>query len=270
MKHGTEWYKRDPAAYLGGVQGLTAKEHAVYAVILDLIYMHGGAVNNDPRWISGWISDMGAASVRGAIESLAQRGKLIVSETEIRQKRAESEVKTRENLRETRQKLGRIGGENSAKSRALAREINDIGEAKASRDVEATRLEKSREERTPLSPSGEMQGNLLPEEPPRPKRKAVFPEGWTPSEKQILAAIEKGMDRARVMKCAVACVDYHRSRGTVFLDHEAAFRTWLRNDLERFGASNSSPRHTPASVEDARFSEDSAFMRRIRNRSAQQ
>lgn len=78
MRHGSDWYKREPAAYLGGVQGLTAKEHAVYAVTLDLIYAHGGAINNDPSWIAGWISDMGSAAVRKALAMLCKRGKLSI------------------------------------------------------------------------------------------------------------------------------------------------------------------------------------------------
>ena len=146
MKHGADWYKRDPAAYLGGVQGLTAREHAVYSVILDLIYAYGGSVNNDPRWIAGWISDMGAAAIRATIQSLAARGKLIVTETEIRQKRAENEVKTRENLRENRQKAGKKGGKNSAKSRAELKENNEIGQANASTFAQPIREEKRREE----------------------------------------------------------------------------------------------------------------------------
>lgn len=78
MRHGSEWYKRDPQAYLGGVQGLSSKEHAVYSVVLDLIYVHGGSVNNDPKWIAGWISDMGSAAVRKAIHSLCERGKISI------------------------------------------------------------------------------------------------------------------------------------------------------------------------------------------------
>lgn len=171
MKHGAEWYKREPLAYLGGVQGMTAKEHAVYAVVLDLIYAHGGAINNDPRWIAGWISDMGPAAIRSTISALAERGKLTVTETEISQKRAVNEVQTRENLRETRQKLGKKGGENSAKSRAEHNENNDIGEAKASTDVEAIREEKRREEKKEEQDACANPANSEPE---------TDPTSWTP------------------------------------------------------------------------------------------
>jgi hypothetical protein len=48
MKSGTDWYAREPIAYLGGVQGMTARQHAVYSVVVDLLYIHGGSINNDP------------------------------------------------------------------------------------------------------------------------------------------------------------------------------------------------------------------------------
>lgn len=79
MRTGAPWYQRRPQAYLGGVQGMPARLHAVYSVVLDLIYLHGGSINNDPRWISGWIGDMGPAAVRRAIDDLSNMGKLIVS-----------------------------------------------------------------------------------------------------------------------------------------------------------------------------------------------
>lgn len=121
MKHGSEWYKRDPQAYLGGVQGLTAKEHAVYSVTLDLIYQHGGSVNNDPKWIAGWISDMGAATVRKAIQSLVEKGKLGVEGDQITQKRAKNQAKTRENLTETAGKNGKKAVKNQRKFGLLAK-----------------------------------------------------------------------------------------------------------------------------------------------------
>ena len=140
---GLDWYKRQPAAYLKDTQGLSTKEHAVYAVVLDLIYSHGGAVNNDPKWISGWFSDMGASAVRGAIASLVDRSILIVDGGFLTQKRAKTEAKTKQNQRETAQKNGRIGGERSAKTRREINENNDLSEAVGSSQTQA---EKRREE----------------------------------------------------------------------------------------------------------------------------
>lgn len=145
MRHGSDWYQRDPQAYLGGVQGMSAKEHAVYSVVLDLIYLHGGSVNNDPRWIAGWIADMGAAAVRKAIQSLEERGKLIIEGDQITQKRAKTQAKTKENLRETARENGKKGGKKSAEIRATSSKNKDLGEATASTKTQA---EKRREEKS--------------------------------------------------------------------------------------------------------------------------
>lgn len=147
MKHGADWYKRVPAAYLGGVQGLTAQEHAVYSVVLDLIYHHGGAVNNDPRWIAGWISDMGPAAVRKTIAQLVSRGKLEINGDEITQRIAKNEAKTKEELSETRAQTGKIGGINSGISRRKPIENNDLHEANEQSKTKQIREDKNREDK---------------------------------------------------------------------------------------------------------------------------
>jgi hypothetical protein len=147
VKHGASWYQREPLAYLGGVQGMPMRLHAVYGVVIDLCYAHGGAINNDPKWISGWFSDMGSAAVRKAIAELIELGKLTVDEDgSLTQKRAKNEAKTREKLRETAVETGRKGGINSGKARAAAREINGIAEGSASSKTKQIRLDKITEE----------------------------------------------------------------------------------------------------------------------------
>lgn len=156
MKHGSDWYKREPAAYLGGVQGMTAREHAVYSVTLDLIYAHGGAVNNDPAWIAGWIKDMGAAAVRTALASLVERKKLIISGSEITEKRAINEAKTKENVSETARENGKKGGKKSAESRAIPKQNNGLGEAVASAEKQAEKIREDKiEDKSSISQEAE-------------------------------------------------------------------------------------------------------------------
>ncbi len=151
MKTGLGWYKRKPTAFLGGVQGLTAPEIAVYAVVIELIYQHGGAIHNDPKWISGWIKDMGSSAARNTISALVARGKLFTTDAgEIHNKPAENELKTTENLSETRAEVGRKGGINSGKSRNESKEINAVAEA--NREADKIREDKRRKEEPPISP----------------------------------------------------------------------------------------------------------------------
>lgn len=150
MKDGARWYPRYPLTFLGGIQGLTAQQIAVYTVALELIYQHGGRINNDPKWLSGWISDMGPASVRKCIAYLAYRGLLTIDKDGITNKIAKIHAKTEEKTRRKREESGRKGGEISGISRSKFKheynEINDIGEASASIKNEAY---KRREETLP-------------------------------------------------------------------------------------------------------------------------
>lgn len=140
MRNGAEWYKREPVAFLGGVQGLTSRQIAVYSIVLDLIYEHGGSINNDPKWIAGWFSDMGSAAVRSTISELVAIGKLEFEGDKLTQRRAKNEAKTRQKLRENREKTGQKGGVSSGFSRSIAKENNTLGEPKVGH------LEKSRVE----------------------------------------------------------------------------------------------------------------------------
>lgn len=240
MKHGTDWYHRYPQAYLGGVQGLTSRQHAVYAVALDLIYVHGGSVNNDPGWIGGWIKDMGPASVRRTIEELVQLGKLDIDGDQLTQKRARNEAKTKEKLAEDRAKAGKKGGEKSAEIRAATKHNSDLDQASAGSKTqpEKRRGDKSREE-SPLTPQGGQPAlDLGGDKPKRPKRTArsMFPEDWRPDPELLCWAEEQGFPEAQALALAQRCVDHHRAKGSTFADHRAAYRTWLNNE-KRFATS---------------------------------
>lgn len=139
---GLEWYKREPNAYLRDVQGLTEREHAVYSVVLDLIYSHGGAINNDPKWISGWFSNIGSAAVRNTIQSLSEKKYLVIDGQNITQKRAKTEAKRKENSGKTEEKRP----EKIPFSGGACNENNGL-----------TPIEKRREDNiSPLTPQGGM------------------------------------------------------------------------------------------------------------------
>jgi uncharacterized protein YdaU (DUF1376 family) len=85
------WYKRDPRAALVGMRGLTLEECGAYNIILDLIYIHDGALEDDPHFISrelrtntrGW---------RRIKARLLDTGKIYIHAGMIRNERADDEV----------------------------------------------------------------------------------------------------------------------------------------------------------------------------------
>jgi uncharacterized protein YdaU (DUF1376 family) len=49
------WYKRDPRAALSGMMELTLEERGAYNTVLDLIYIHDGAIEDNLRLIAAWL-----------------------------------------------------------------------------------------------------------------------------------------------------------------------------------------------------------------------
>lgn len=85
------WYKRDPNAALAGFAVLTLEERGAYETVLDLIYAHDGDLNDDDRFLAGWMR----ADVR-VWKRLRQRlidlGKIYIHAGKIRNERADREI----------------------------------------------------------------------------------------------------------------------------------------------------------------------------------
>lgn len=220
---GLDWYKREPVAYLGDVQGLSAREHAVYAVVIDLLYIHGGTIRNDPKFIAGWIADMGAAAVRTALAGLDANPRitLTVSETEITQKRAKSEVKTKRKQNEKAAESGRIGGERSAELRRQNNENNELTEADATSEIQP---EKRREEKS-----------IKREAKASTKKGTRLSPDWILPIEWGQWAISEGWPEQAVREQADTFKDYWISKtgaGATKLDWLATWRNWMRNSKQ--------------------------------------
>ena len=141
MKTGADWYPRDPQKFLMGCMGLTAKEIAVYQITTDLMYANAGECPNEPKFIAGFIHDMGAAAVRKSLESLMEKGKVYVTENNrLSNETVQKLAKTREETKEKRRISGKKGGKKSSETRAKAKENNGIGEPNASTPVQPDKI----------------------------------------------------------------------------------------------------------------------------------
>ena len=83
---------------------------------------------------------------------------------------------------------------------------------------------------------------LSPESPPaktasRAKIRSSIGESAMPNERNIADAQAKGLDRAAITIQWPKFLDYHRSRGNLMADWDAAWRTWLGN-ISQFQRSN--------------------------------
>lgn len=72
------------------------------------------------------------------------------------------------------------------------------------------------------------------------KRASRFPEGFLLTDDRRAVAIRHGIPVARVDGVYEHFRDHHTAKGTIFVDWDAAWRTWCKNDLKFRGGQNGS------------------------------
>ena len=113
-----KWYKRDPRAALIGMQGMTNEEVGAYNRILDLIYCHDGALNDDPGYICHALK-CNIRTWRRLKARLLELGKLYVHAGCLRNERADDEIAFA-------QSLLKLSVESANKRWATYNEINNL------------------------------------------------------------------------------------------------------------------------------------------------
>jgi uncharacterized protein YdaU (DUF1376 family) len=88
MSDALPWYQRFPKDVLTGINGLTLEERGAYLTILELIYYHGGAIDDDERFIAGWLRVHTRVWRRLRVR-LLELGKLYVNGPHLRNARAD-------------------------------------------------------------------------------------------------------------------------------------------------------------------------------------
>ena len=86
-----KWYKRDPRAALHGMMILTLEERGAYNTILDLIYAHDGALDDNPQFICSWLR-VDVRVWKRLRARLLDTGKLYIHAGQIRNQRADLEA----------------------------------------------------------------------------------------------------------------------------------------------------------------------------------
>lgn len=113
------WYKREPAAFLRGVQGMGPELIGAYTVILDILYARGGDMPRDDRHLSG-VLGCSIRKARSLTEQLINLEKITIKGGKIANERASIEFEMRRNQRETRVKPTRSSDENAPTSNNIS------------------------------------------------------------------------------------------------------------------------------------------------------
>jgi uncharacterized protein YdaU (DUF1376 family) len=85
------WYKRDPKAALEGMAVLSLEERGAFITVLDLIYSHDGKIDDDDRFIAGWLR-VHVRVWKRIRARLLDLGKLYLQGAQLRNERADREV----------------------------------------------------------------------------------------------------------------------------------------------------------------------------------
>jgi uncharacterized protein YdaU (DUF1376 family) len=88
--NGLPYYKAYPRDFFEGTAGMPVELKGIYRLILDLIYMQGGALVDDPRYIAGHLG-CGVKTWTTARAKLIAAGKIYAIDERLRNNRADKE-----------------------------------------------------------------------------------------------------------------------------------------------------------------------------------
>lgn len=205
--NGLPYYKRYPRDFLDGTVLLPFEVKGAYAIILDLIYLQGGKLPDDSRYIAGHLG----VSVRkwnSLRQSLLDFGKLKITGEFLTNYRSDKET---EILRSFQDKQS----ENASRPR----KNKHLPKAMAKPKVSHTESDTDTEEANASSSIPRKRGSRLPEDWVLPKDWGdwALGEGW--AEPTVRLEAEKFRD-FWISKSG---------RDAAKLDWQATWRNWMRN-----------------------------------------
>tara|TARA_R110002033_G_scaffold29914_4_gene66650 strand:- start:6076 stop:6870 length:795 start_codon:yes stop_codon:yes gene_type:complete len=224
--NGLPYYKAYPRDFVEGTIGMPFEMKCAYRVVLDLIYMQGGDLPDDPRYISGLLG----CSVRkwnSIRDFLISAGKLQVNGEFLTNYRAVIELETLAKLQD-RQRENRSG---SNKNKGLEKPRSRQPEPEPEPDKELKRD-------TIVSPkkAPDQSFDLVPSEQiPKPAKNAKasrLPDDWALPRDWGDWAVSEGWDASDVRLEAEKFRDFWISKAgkdAAKLNWLATWRNWMRN-----------------------------------------
>lgn len=122
--NGLPYYKAYPRDFFDGTAGMCFETKAAYRLVLDMIYMHGGRLVDDPRFISGHLgcSVKKWNNLRAAIIAT---GKISVSGGYLGNLRADKEVDATKSFLDKQRKNGSQSRKNNSIDKAVAKPTHE-------------------------------------------------------------------------------------------------------------------------------------------------
>jgi uncharacterized protein YdaU (DUF1376 family) len=217
--NGLPYYKAYPRDFIEGTVGMEFEVKAAYRLVLDLVYMHGGALPDDPRYIAGQLgcSVKKWNGIRGA---LVQAEKLEVRGSCLGNYRADKELenlgKFRDKQRENRLRPNKNKAQESPRSNHTEPDTESDTIAKA---IVAPQPSDPPESKS----TGRVRGAA---------RATQLPPNWTPNITNLAYASQHGLSREEINHEADQFRNHAAANGKRFKDWDAGFRTWLGNTVK--------------------------------------
>lgn len=241
------WFKFFGRDFRDGVRGVLSLEEAgAYAIVLTLIYETENRLLDDERIICAHLN-VDIRIWRRIRRRLIEAGKLDACGGLLTNARATSEITSAELIAEVRRTSGRSGGKQSGEVRANRLKTNDMDEANASNGLLYARaLPESDTDITPSLRSGVTRQ--------RSSKTSISQDAKLSAEGRAYAETHGLNGTADAVWEHFR--DHHYSKGNRFVDWDAAWRNWVRNQ-KRFGATKPQ-RESQADIIDRVFAEQEA------------
>jgi uncharacterized protein YdaU (DUF1376 family) len=139
--NGLPYYKAYPRDFIQGTIGMPFEVKCAYRVVLDLIYMQGGNLPDDARYISG-VLGCSVRKWKAIREALIDAGKIQVVEGCLINERADREIEALTKLQEKQRENARKSGDNS---RETSRKVEDKPREKSPKSSKNNGLQKPRQ-----------------------------------------------------------------------------------------------------------------------------
>lgn len=200
--NGLPYYKAYPRDFIDGTVGMDLETKGAYRIVLDLIYLHGGALPDDARYISGQLG----CSVRkwnGIRETLIDLGKLRTNAGRLTNERAIIELESLGKFQEKQ----RENGSRPKKNKGLAKPRLNHTESDADRE--------------------DTYVSSLPR-----KRATRLPETWVLPLEWGQWAVKEGWPETVIRSEADKFRDYwigKSGKDATKADWSATWRNWMRN-----------------------------------------
>jgi uncharacterized protein YdaU (DUF1376 family) len=267
MSNGPPWVRFFPSDWLAGTRALTAAETGVYITLVAMMYDRGEPLPGDDPVALARQCNLTPGRFEAALARLVDAGKIFrTDDGGLWNERVQREHEVRlQNANRHRQSAFTRWEKKRSKTNGAAIQSH-MGRNAHARvpEPDSTYPLRVYAESGREAPPTASKSTLISDQPKAKKPKqAPFPfaEDWTPDEPFISEAIRLGLPDSRIVAVGESWRDHHRSRGNQFVDWLAAWRKWVRNELEWNARRSPRPQQATGPPDDG-----AAFRAMLRNK----